>query len=323
MPVDRQVLGYQLVAKGGRLDEPALRGELQERGVAAPTERVAVLVAIGVQQELALLEVAGDLLVRILEPHSGETLQPLPRCDLAVRLDRLEEGQTELASRRVVVGAEGRRRVHQARAVAGGDVVRGDDQPAVLVGGRRLRSVVRTVPLVERFGPVGTVVAQALQGFAGETRQRRLIAEVPLLALAVDLDLVRNRNLDLIGEEEARAGPGRMLGDAVDELGMDREAGMARHRPWRRRPGDEIEVGGYDEFPALDGLQAASGTRREEHPDRGILDLLVVLRDLVRGKRRAAAGAIGLNLVPLEEELACRRARPAPTRPTRRSGSSR
>jgi len=56
-----------------------------------------------------------------------------------------------------------------------------------------------------------------------EACQCRLIAQVPLLPLAFELDLVRNRNFDRVSEQDSRAGP-VVLDDAIDEPGIHCQA---------------------------------------------------------------------------------------------------
>jgi len=93
MPVDLAVLLHEAIADRGGSNEPALRGVLQERSVAAPAERIAVPVTLGVEQESALLQVANDFPVGVLEPQPGEHLDAFAGRDLAVGLDGLESGR--------------------------------------------------------------------------------------------------------------------------------------------------------------------------------------------------------------------------------------
>src|SRR6202023_1436796 len=76
MPVDLAVPGDQLIAGGGGLHEPAARRVIEQGPVTAPAERIAVMVAVGVQQQAAVLQVLDDLGVGVLEPEAGEGTRP-------------------------------------------------------------------------------------------------------------------------------------------------------------------------------------------------------------------------------------------------------
>jgi hypothetical protein len=84
-------------------------------------------------------------------------------------------------------------------------------------------------------------------------------------------------------------------GAHVCQLRIDRERRVGGERPGRRRPREQH----------IAGAQRARRTgHREPHVDRRILDVLVALGDLVGRQRRAAARAVGDDLVTLVEQVA-------------------
>ena len=81
----------------------------------------------------------------------------------------------------------------------------------------------------------------------------------------------------------------------VGQLRVDRDRGVRHQRPRSRRPDDQRVA-----------LAQRAGRLRDgqAYVDRGVLDVLVALRDLVRGERRAAARAVRHDLVALVEQVA-------------------
>ncbi len=79
------------------------------------------------------------------------------------------------------------------------------------------------------------------------------------------------------------------LRHGVRGAGRDRQRDVARQRPRRRRPHEQL-------------LGAARDGELQEHAL--IDDVLVAERDLVRGQRRLAARAVGDDLLPLVEQAA-------------------
>jgi hypothetical protein len=182
----------------------------------------------------------------------------------AVEPDRVDDLDPLLLAEPVVVLAEGERGVHDARAVVGGHEV-------------------------GRQHPV-TLRPQVLGGDVG--KQRRVAGADHVLAVEAVGDL---RVLAQHGVQ-ARLGEHVAVGGAdVRELGRDGERGVGEQRPRRRRPGEDAV--------AL-AQRAGRLHHREGHVDGGVLDVLVALRDLVRGQRGAATRAVGHDLVALEQQLA-------------------
>ena len=95
-----------------------------------------------------------------------------------------------------------------------------------------------------------------------------------------------------LGEDDGRierAG----LGAHVDELGVDRDRGVGDEGPRRRGPHEQL-VAGLQRAAVLDHRQA--------HVDARIDHVLVAEGHLVTGERRAAARAVGHDLVALVEQ---------------------
>ena len=162
---------------------------------------------------------------------------------------------------RVVVLAEGGSDVDQAGAVLGGDEVAGEDGEAA-----------------------GLAV--------GELEDRALVAAADQVGAAQPLD-----DLDPLAEHplDQRLGEDQDLvldpGLHVADIGGDGDRLVAGQRPGRRRPDQQ----------RLAGRPAVLGDEREPHVYGGVLDVLVAERHLVRGERRAAARAVGDDLVALVE----------------------
>ena len=101
-------------------------GVVEQRRVAAPAERVAVLVRLDAEQQAALLEVGDDGRVGVLDEAPG------PRRDLgdeaALGVDGVDDRQVVLEPDLHVVLAEGRRDVDDAGAVGRRHEVAADDE---------------------------------------------------------------------------------------------------------------------------------------------------------------------------------------------------
>jgi hypothetical protein len=90
--------------------------------------------------------------------------------------------------------------------------------------------------------------------------------------------------------------------DAIGELRRHGEADVGQRRPGSGGPGDEREIRTHLERAAAGGRDGLAGEGREQRPDRRVLGVAVVLRHLVAGKGGAAACAVGLDLVALDQE---------------------
>ena len=156
-----------------------------------------------------------------------------------------------------------------AGAVRGGDVVAADDE-------------VR--PLVRRHEVERRLVLEPEQLGAGE--------------LAFDDGLLAEDLLgEIAGEHEALAAA---LDQGVGDLGVDGRGDVADQRPRRGGPdGERDALAGLARQPCRGGVR-----EREAHVDRVLGDVLVALRHLVAADRRAAARAVGHDLVALVQQPA-------------------
>ncbi len=182
----------------------------------------------------------------------------------AVEPHRVDDLETLLGAEPEVVLAERDRGVHDAGAVVGADEVGRQHGVALL-------------PV--RLGR--------------DERERRLVAGADQLAAGEAVD-----DLDPLADHLLGARLGQHLAARrahVGQLRVDGERGVGRERPGRRRPGEQLV--------AL-AQRAGRPRDREAHVDGRVLDVLVALRDLVRGERRAAARAVGDDLVALVEQVA-------------------
>ncbi len=263
-PLDRLVARDEPLLDLGGADEPRLARVVQERGLAAPAVRVVVLVALALDQEPALLQLAGDLLVGVLDPLAGVGAAGLG--ERAVGPDQVQERQPVGHAHPVVVLAEGGRGVHDPAAVGGGHVLVGHDH-----------------------------VGRAVQ-LAVELKQRRVARPRQL----TPLDLLHHLGRRLLGllvdpEHAPEQGLGQHvrpslgdLGEHVVHVGVHDQRHVGEERPGRGGPGQRV------------GLLVPLEPERDR--DRGVLDLHVALADLVRGEAGHVARAPGQDLVTLVEQ---------------------
>ena len=119
-PVDRLVEGDQLVLDRGHADEPAFAGVIDQRRIAAPAERIAVLKRQRGKEFAALLQRFQDRLVRVLYEHA------VPRraaAQMPGGVDKLQKRKVPNLTDAVVVLAECRRNVDDAGPVGQRDVI--------------------------------------------------------------------------------------------------------------------------------------------------------------------------------------------------------
>ena len=120
-PVGLLVLPQHRVLDGGGADVPGRLRVVEQRGVAAPAVRVAVLVRDVAEQQSALAQVLGELLVGLLEEDAADQRDVL--LEGAVGADRVHHRQSVRPADQEVVGAEGGGLVDQTRTVLGRDVL--------------------------------------------------------------------------------------------------------------------------------------------------------------------------------------------------------
>ena len=241
-------------------------GVVDERVARAPAVRVGVLDRLGPQQPSARAQVLDQVGVGVLDLAPGVGADALVVG--AVGVHRVDDVQAVLLAKAEVVLAEGDRGVHEAGAVVGGHEVAEQDAVAALAVGVGLQ--VRE----------GRLVAHAVERRAGEA------VEDPNAFGAEDA-LDERLGHDHRGVERARLGP------HVDELGVDRDRRVGDQGPRRGGPHEQL-VARLHRAAVLDHRQA--------HVDARIDDVLIAERDLVAGERRAAARAVGHDLVALVEQ---------------------
>ena len=266
MPADLPVVGKQLVAGSRGGDVPARLGVVEERRAAAPAVRVGVLVDLLAEEQAAALEVVDQAAghLGVFDELPLEADDPF--VELAVEADRVVEAG-------VVGGVE--------------DPVPGGDRIVVLAEGG------------SDMDEAGAVLG--CDEVAREDREAAglLVVEGEHRASVMAADQIPAgepfRNLDVLAEHllHQRLGEDQPLpvdhGLDVGDVGSDRDRPVAGQRPGRRRPDQERLALGVEQ--------------REAHVYGGVLDVLVAERDLVRGERRAAARAVGDDLVALVEAL--------------------
>lgn len=177
-PVGLLVLLEEAVLDGRGADVPGRLRVVEERGVAAPAVRVAVLVGDVLEEEAALLEVLGELFVRLLEEDAADHRDGL--LEGAVRAYRVDDGQAVGAADLEVVLTEGGGLVDQTGAVLGGDVL---GVHHVVGGFRELHELERTLigPALH-FG-AGEGLAGGLPALAERLGDQRLGDDQLLLAV--------------------------------------------------------------------------------------------------------------------------------------------
>ncbi len=211
-PVGLLVLLEEAVLDGGGADVPGRLRVVEQRGVAAPAVRVAVLVRQVPEEQTALLEVLGQLLVGLLEEDAADQRDVL--LEGAVGAHGVDDGQPVGAAHLEVVLAEGGGLVDQTGAVLGRHVVRVHH-----VVGR-----LRELDELERM-----LVRPALHLGAGEGLPG------PLPALA-------ERLLDQrLGDDELLRTVRR---DDVRDAGVGGDGRVGHQRPGRRRPHQERGLAG-------------------------------------------------------------------------------
>ena len=291
-PVDLLVGGEQAFADAGRPQVPRALGVVEQRRIAAPTERIGVFQRLTPVEQTAGLEVLDDGVVGVLD----ELARPRVALDeLAAQGHRLHEEEPVLHARLIVVLAERRRGVDDARPVVHRDEVGGDDGIAEVVrrrsgthGGGASAFELEDVDAPAHRVEQGTV-ARAGEIGAGQTR-------------LLDEWLRQSRRRQRRRKDE----PFPRLFEPHEHILLarrDAEAGVPRQRPRRRRPSQQIGGAAAEAF--AQGRRRRLGQQFELHVDRGVgRVVLVPQRDLVGAQRRAAARAVGGNAAALVDEAA-------------------
>ena len=212
-PVDTVVVGDQLVLVLLRGHEPGLDRVVHQGRALAPVVRVVMHGHALLEQQPALLEIACDRLVGILEPQPAD--QRKIGLEMAVALDGVEYGHALGRGHPEVVGAEGGGFVGDAGTVVGGDEIGRDHAP----------------------GPVGL-------GMIGETVVGRLVPPAN-----ERIGTKGFQNFGPLAQGGVHAGLGHDIDRPVLAAGLgifdarpDRQGHVGRHGPGRGRPGQKCDV---------------------------------------------------------------------------------
>ena len=268
LPVRQLVLREQLVLDRGGADEPGRERVVQQRRVAAPAVRVAVVGQLRPEEQPTLGQVVGQLRVGVLEEYAADHRHRA--LEAPVGPDRVHDRQAVRPRRLHVVRAEGGRDVHEAGAVLGG--YEGPGHHHVGAG---------DVDEAERGPVVGP--GQLGAGHPGD--------HMPSLAEHPRQQLLRHHH---------RFAVARLAGERVGLVGVDGHRGVRHQRPRGRGPYQHVG-------PGQQGIRPGGQVgQREPDRDRGIGDHLVDigLAHLMVGERGLAAWAVGADpVVPDQQPL--------------------
>ncbi len=125
MPVDPRVANQHRILELGRADEPGSAGVVEQRRLATPAVRVRVLMQRRFPEHTAPLQLFENDGVRVLDEHPAHQRHVLRK--LAAEIHWLKERQPVALARRIVVGTECRRHVHDPCSLVGRDERLADD----------------------------------------------------------------------------------------------------------------------------------------------------------------------------------------------------
>ncbi|CAM5540181.1 hypothetical protein SGLAM104S_07434 [Streptomyces glaucescens] len=224
-PVGLLVLLEQAVLDGRRADVPGGLRVVQQRGVAAPAVRVAVLVRQVLEEQTARAEVLGEGFVGLLEEDAAD--QGQVRLEGAVLTDRVHHRQAVGAADLEVVLTEGGGLVDQTRAVLGGDVVGVDHEVRL---GRERHQLERALVRPALHLGAGEGLAGGLPALAERLGDQRLGDDQLLLAVRRDdVGDLGVRGHGRVGDQGPRGGrPDQQGGLAGQRAGGQREADVDR-----------------------------------------------------------------------------------------------
>ena len=257
-PVDRRIVCNKRIAHRRHADEPRGARVVDQRRIAAPAMRIAVCKLGGFEELAALFEILENQRVGILyeDPRPIRLLR-----HLALVVDELDERHIVLAADAVIVLAECGRRVDDARAVLGRNVVVADNEERLVLHVFRCKGVERLVLAVLELAAFHCREDFAIAPRVREHAVHQRLGEV--------IDLAVHTHLH------------------IGHIRIHAESEVRRQRPRGRRPREEVGI-------LIGSLEA--------HDCRTLRHILIALRNLVRGERRAAARAVRDDLVPLIEE---------------------
>ena len=260
-PVYRAVCRLYVLFYLGDFDKPARTGVIQKGRVAAPAMGIVVLEGHYLEEAAAFFEHFDYHLVGLLCEQSVQCGEaPVEAAALVYKLDY---GEAVALAHLVVVLTEGGRNVNNARAVA---------HSYVGVAHDKVRFYLRA-----RWG-------NALYLCRGFGKERFVFQTLPLFSVLFGYYCIIFK--EFIAERLGEDIPHPLALDFnVGLVGVDAQRDVGGKSPGRGRPGEDVAV-----FFAL-YLEAGDY--------RIFLYQLIALRNLVRGERRAAAGAIGHDFVTL------------------------
>ncbi len=267
-PVDGGVVLKQVVAYGGHAHKPGIARVVDQGGVAAPAERVGMLVRHRLDQKAFPAQPPDQALVRFFAELAGK-IADLRRHG-AVFADQLDKRQVIAAADTGVVFAKRRRDVHDAGAVGQGHV-----------------TVCRDIKGL--FAAVGDSLARI--------REQRFVSGALQVAAphAPDDPVGSAQNLldqtaGHVVADLARAAVQILVefSQHVLLVGIDAQRDIGRQGPGGRRPGGQVGV-------RLAGDAETDENRRVDH-------ILVALGDFMAGQGGPAARAVRDDLVPFVEQ---------------------
>ena len=212
-PVDCLVVRNELIAHGRHTDEPRGARVVDERRVAAPAVWIAVRELRCLEELAALFEIVKNQRIRILH----EDARPIRLLGhLALFVDELDERHIILAADAVIVLAECRRRVDDARAVLRGDVVVADHEECLVAHILRCKGIERLVFAVFELAALHLGELLTLAPRAVEYAVHERLGEVVDLAVDAQFD--------------------------VGYIRVHAKAEVRRKRPRGRRPCEEVGI---------------------------------------------------------------------------------
>ena len=201
-PVDGTVVGDQLIAHGGHLDEPGFARVVQKRRVAAPAEGVIMRELHRLDEVSALLELGEDIRIAILD-EAAFPLRALGKA--ALRVHQLHERQVVGMTHAAVVFAERGRDMDDAHAVGQRDIAVGNDIIRLLIRMRVPQRLVLhahkrlTLDGFELFGLLVIVAQDGLHQRVGHDGD--FVAQTELRVILVGVDAQRD-----VGRQRPRRG---------------------------------------------------------------------------------------------------------------------
>ena len=214
-PVDLLIVRQQALLERRRLDVPGRARIVEQRRVAAPAERIGVLVDPLLEHQPALGELLLDQRVGVLDEDAAP--RPHRVDEAALRVHRHQRGQVELPPRLHVIGAERRRDVHQPRAILGADESAGDDVAVVIGDGQE--GVERPIVPAQQLAALGSPQDFQGLGVAAEDLAYQRLRHPKLVVLVLDqdvVDLLTDRDRDVAGQRPRRGRPHQQIDARAD-----------------------------------------------------------------------------------------------------------